>query len=358
MLTAVFWRKKLLPYIRKSNVIAARQVLLTFVPFVALWIGYAYFVEISNWWAIAFLIPVTLFILRMFVLMHDCGHGSLFRSRRANQVVGFVLGVFTGMPQYVWSKNHAFHHNTNGDWVKYGGVFNIMTTDQYACLPKSKQKLYWLFRQPAILLPAGFLYILFNPRFNWIVGNLAMFFKIVRPLMTLNFSKSVDVAKKWQTKYWKGKKDYLHMTYNNVALISIWIVMSLLIGTGDFFLLYITSVSLAGSIGILMFAVQHNFEDSYATDTVNVNHYKAALEGTSMLVLPNFLNWFTANIAYHHLHHLSTAIPNYRLAACHQEWEHLFTDIKRVHLSELLTTFNYQLWNPEKQKLVLTKQIS
>jgi omega-6 fatty acid desaturase (delta-12 desaturase) len=108
----------------------------------------------------------------------------------------------------------------------------------------------------------------------------------------------------------------------------------------------------------LAFAIQHNFEDAYATDTEQVNHYRAAFEGTSMLVLPKVLNWFTADIAYHHVHHLSTAIPNYNLKACHKEYESLFADVKRVYLSELMTTFDYKLWDPEKQKVVSIEALS
>lgn len=352
MLTPGFWRKKLPPFFQKSNAIATRQVLLTLIPFALLWVAYVYLIKVSYWYAVPIVVVVSFFILRMFVLMHDCGHGSLFKSQRVNNIVGFALGVLTGMPQFVWSKSHAFHHKTNGDWVKYGGVFNIMTTNQYAKLCKKKQRNYRLARHPAILSLAGFFYVLFNPRFNWILGNITMLAKIIRPLLTLNFSKSIETARKWETKYWKAKKDYLHMTYNNIVLIPIWIIMCMTIGTGEFFLLYVTSVSLAGSMGILFFAIQHNFEDAYATDTAQVNHYKAALEGTSMLVLPKVLNWFTADIAYHHVHHLSTAIPNYRLKACHKEYEDLFAGVKRIYLSELFTTFDYKLWDPEKQKVV------
>jgi acyl-lipid omega-6 desaturase (Delta-12 desaturase) len=347
-----FWREKLLPYTVKSNKIGARQVLLTVVPFILLWVGCVYCVEISRWFAVPFIVLISLFIMRAFVLMHDCGHGSLFESKRANQLVGFLLGVMTGMPQFVWSKNHAYHHNTNGDWKKYGGVFNIISTDQFAQLSEAKQRRYWLFRQPLILLPAGFFYVIFNPRFNWAVGTLTMLARIIYPLVTFNFSSALSVARKWETKYWKGKKDYLHMTYNNLVLLTIWFVMCKAIGTGEFFLIYVPSTSLAASIGILLFTIQHNFEGSYATDTARVNHYRAAIEGTSMLDCPKILNWFTADIAYHHLHHLSVAIPNYRLAACHKEFESLFVNVKRIHFRQALTTFNYQLWDPGQQKVV------
>lgn len=348
----VFWREKLAPYTVKSNAIGTRQVLLTLIPFMLLWAGYVATVEYSYWVFVPFCIAISLFILRFFVLMHDCGHGSLFENKRANQVVGFFLGVITGMPQFVWSKNHAHHHATNGDWVKYGGVFNIITTEKFAQLTPKQQRNYWLFRQPLILIPAGLFYVLVNPRVNWLLGNILMIGKILKPALRFNFSEAAATARKWECKYWKGKRDYWHMTYNNVVLISIWILMSQLIGTAEFFLLYVTSTSLAGSIGILVFTIQHNFEDSYATDTARVNPYRAALEGTSMLVLPKIFNWFTADIAYHHIHHISVAVPNYQLEACHKALEPLFTGVRRIYLSEVFSTFDYQLWDAEKEMVV------
>src|SRR5690606_26137876 len=116
---------------------------------------------------------------------------------------------------------------------------------------------------------------------NWMAGNITMLFKIVRPLLTFNVAESIRVAKEWKTKYWKGKEDYLHMTANNIVLLSLWVVMCLLIGTSEFFLLYVISTSLAGSMGILGFTIQHNFEGSYATNSERVNYCKAALEGSS-----------------------------------------------------------------------------
>ena len=347
-----FWRERLLPFIGKSDAIGTRQVLLTVVPFILLWVGYAATVQTSRWFVIPFAALLTLFILRSFVLMHDCGHGSLFKSRRLNQFGGFLFGVITGMPQFVWSKNHTYHHNTNGDWVKYGGVFNILSTEQFEVLTEKQKRKYWLFRQPLILIPAGFFYVLFNPRFNWMLGNLTMLVKVARPFLSFRFAEAVEIAKKWETKYWKGKKDYAHMTYNNLALLSLWAIMCAVMGPGDFFLLYVISTSLAGSVGILLFTIQHNFEGSYATDTARVCHYKAALHGTSMLVLPKWLNWFTADIAYHHVHHLSVAIPNYRLEACHKEFESLFSGVQRVYCRDLLSTFKYQLWDSEQEKVV------
>ncbi len=347
-----FWRDKLMPYTKKSNAIAYRQVFLTLLPFALLWVAYSHFVKQSLWYALPFALITSLFILRSFVLMHDCGHKAMFQSQQANKFFGFLFGVVTGMPEAVWSKNHAYHHKTNGDWVKYGGVFSIITTDKYKELTDKQKRNYWLFRQPLILIPAGFFYVLFFPRFNWIVGHFAMLYKILKPLITFKFSEASAVAKKWETKFWKSKDDYKHMTYNNLTLLAIWALMIQWLGAAEFFTMYVISTSLSGSFGILLFTIQHNFEDSYATDSERVNYCKAALEGTSMLILPRTLNWFTAGIAYHHIHHLSVAIPNYNLQACHEAYEDLFKDVKRAYMSDLLGTFEYQLWDPELQKVV------
>lgn len=346
------WSKRLRPYTQTSNWIATRQVLLTLIPIALLWLAYAYLAKTSLLFFIPIALVMSLFLLRSFVLMHDCGHYSLFRTRRANQTVGFILGVMTGMPQYVWAKNHNYHHKTNGDWDSYGGVFNIITTDEYAKLSERQKKNYWRFRQPIILIPAGFFYVLFFPRVNWLIGHFVMCYKILRPLVTLHFSEAIEVVRKWETKYWKTKKDYQHMTYNNIALFAIWVAMSAWIGALPFFLLYVVSTSLCGSMGILAFTIQHNFENSYATDSARVDPCQAALEGTSMLVLPKVLNWFTADIAYHHLHHLSVAIPNYNLEACHNEFQEFFKDVTRIHLSDFMSTFEYQLWDPKLEKIV------
>lgn len=239
--------------------------------------------------------------------------------------------------------------------VKYGGVFNILSTDQYQKLSLRKKKIYWIFRQPLILIPAGF--FLCSIQSSIQLDNWTHFYccKTLKSLLTLHFTQAIHTVREWKTPYWKGKKDYMHMTYSICTLIAVWIAMCNAIGTLEFFLLYISSTSLAGSVGILIFTIQHNFEDSYATDTDKVNHYRAALEGTSILILPKFLNWFTADIAYHHLHHLSASIPNYRLAYCHKDYELLFASVKRLHLRDVLTTFEFQLWDRNKQKAVSRK---
>lgn len=284
--------------------------------------------------------------------MHDCGHGSLFSSNRANKVIGYLLGVITGMPQYVWSKHHAYHHRTNGDWEKYHGPLNIISTKEYTALSDKKQRNYRLFRHIAIAPIAGFFYILFNPRYNWLVGSIKLIFDIARSMVFQSKTDTLKTIKECNSKYWKTPKEFLHMTYNNIALLSLWYVMCSFIGVFNFFIVYTIALSLAGGLGLIAFTVQHNFENSYASDTARVEYFRASLEGTSYLKLSPILNWFTADIAYHHIHHLSTAIPNYRLASCHKDLKGLFTKVKRITLSEIPKSLKYILWDRDRQKIV------
>jgi len=156
----------------------------------------------------------------------------------------------------------------------------------------------------------------------------------------------------FKTRYWNSRKEYWHMFWNNVVLLSAWALMCWAIGASLFFAIYAISVSLAGGAGILLFTVQHNFEHAYAADTERWDYDTGAIDGTSFLVLPRWLNWFTANIAYHHVHHLSAKIPNYRLVQCHEENAELFAAVRRVRLSEIYRSLQCLLWDKQAQRIV------
>lgn len=290
--------------------------------------------------------------------MHDCGHAALFDSARTNKIFGYLLGVITGMPQFVWSKHHAYHHTTNGNWEKYKGPMNIITAKEYLALPEKKQKRYWMARHPSLLFIGGFYYVLFNPRFTWIVGSIKVFFNIFKSLIPGSSLKTKEVLTKWEAQYWKTPKEYRHMTYNNLALLSLWVLMANWLGAGSFFSFYALTLAISGGLGILFFTMQHNFEHSYATNTLQVDYYQAAIEGTSYLKLPSWLNWCTADIAYHHIHHLSTSVPNYRLKACHNDLKEHFTKVRRINLKEIPKSSKYLLWDTEKQALVSLAELS
>ena len=309
-------------YANPENFAGFVQVLNTLLPLAALWYAVALSAEVSYWLTAGLTLLIALFLVRAFVLMHDCGHGSLFRSGWLNRSFGFLLGVVTGMPQYVWSQHHAFHHSTNGNWAKYRGPFVVDTADEYAAMSEGRRRRYRLLRRIPLLPLHAFIYVLVMPRYNWLMGK------------------------------WSTVLERRHMTWNNVALLGIWIAMSLAIGPALFFAVYVASVSLATAVGIAVFTVQHNFEGSYASGDEGWDYHEAAIHGTSFLVLPAWVGWFTANIAYHHIHHLSARIPNYRLAECHAAYQDLFVEVPRIRLREVPRALEYILWDTRARRIV------
>ncbi len=339
-----------------SNTAASIQLVNTLVPYVVLFYFAMESVTVSYWLTAGLTVLLALFTLRLFVLLHDCGHNSLFRGPTLNKMFGFILGVFCGMPQYVWSNHHAYHHATNGNWNKYRGALSILSTEEFARLSPRQQRIYRYSRNILNAPVAGFLYFIFNPRYTWLLGSLK-FIAFVLSTKATHFDKPLrEIAAQFKTKYWKTSKEYWHMFGNNVVLLSLWGVAIGHFGAVTFFAVYIISMSLAGAAGLILFTVQHNFEGSYASDDAHWNYYQAALDGTSYLVFPKIINWFTADIAYHHIHHLSAQIPNYNLARAHKENSHLFEGVRRIKLTEITDAMRYILWDTAGQKLVSLRQ--
>jgi len=308
------------------------------------------------WLAAGSIFLLSLFIVRIFMLMHDCGHKSLFKTQKYNTVGGFFTGVFVGMPQYVWSQHHNYHHSTNGNWEKYRGPLNILSVNEFSKLTSGKQKKYSIGRN-ILLAPLGaFMYFIFNPRFNWMLGSFLFAFSVIRKKFqtpSITFSSIISAQ---ESRFWKTTKEYLHMTLNNITLLTIWLAASWYFGAAVFFTVYIISLSLAGAAGLIIFTLQHNFEDSYAADTEHWDYYQGALKGTSFFTFPKVANWFGADIVYHHIHHLSASIPNYNLAEAHKEYAHLFEDIKKIRLRDVVNEFKYILWDEKNQKIISIAQ--
>lgn len=339
-------------YAHSNNIAGLMQILTTLMPMGLLWWAAVKVASISLWLVVLVGVGITLLTLRTLVLMHECGHGSLFNSGWLNRAVGFILGVITGMPQYVWSQHHDYHHSTNGNWEKYRGALTTPSVKEFSGWSQSQQRLYLLTRHIAMAPLGGFIYLLFNPRFTWLKGSIQFLLHVV-----MNKAKQPNVAwsehaATFKTRYWKTRREYWHMFWNNVVLFIVWITMSALVGTGLFFAVYIATVSIAGGAGIVLFTVQHNFEHAYAVNSTEWDYDRGAIEGTSFLILPRWLGWCTANIAYHHIHHLSAKIPSYSLAACHNEYAHLFTGVKRVKLFEVHAALKCLLWDEQSRRII------
>jgi omega-6 fatty acid desaturase (delta-12 desaturase) len=328
------------------------QVLMTFGALALLWWGAAASLRVSIWLTAAIIPLISLFTLRVFALMHDCGHGSLFRSTGLNRAFGFALGVVAGMPQYVWSRNHAYHHVHNGNWDAYRGPYTTLSVDEYAALTLTQQRLYRVKCSMACAPIAGFIYLIFNPRYTWMRGSLELLWQVARGKLAQPRVPLRELAAAHLPRYCKSWKEYRHMSFNNIVLLSVWVVMCSVMGTAAFFGVYLISLSLAGAAGIVLFTVQHNFPGSHASDAPRWDHDAAAISGTSFLVLPRWLNFFTASIGYHHVHHLSSRIPNYCLIRCHDQYQHLFKDVTRVKLPQVSAALKCILWDTRAQQII------
>jgi omega-6 fatty acid desaturase (delta-12 desaturase) len=344
-------------YAGRSDMKAAIQCLNTLVPYFLLFYFAMQSLTSFSWAVSAILIFVlSLFIVRIFMLMHDCGHKSLFKTQWLNTVWGFITGVLVGMPQYVWSQHHNYHHSTNGNWEKYRGPLNILSVAEYEKLPPGKQKFYSRSRN-ILLAPLGaFMYFIFNPRVNWVLGSIKFLFDVLGNKINNPGTLLKTLISEQKSRFWKSGMEYLHMTLNNIALLSIWGAASWYFGAATFFTIYIVSLSLAGAAGIIVFTTQHNFEGSYASNSKEWDYYLGAQKGSSFFTFPKVINWFGADIAYHHIHHLSARIPNYNLARCHREYASMFEEVTRLRLRDIPKSFKFILWDEKGQRIISVAQ--
>ncbi|HBG31881.1 MAG TPA: fatty acid desaturase [Gammaproteobacteria bacterium] len=337
---------------RASDWLGMMHVGVTLVPLALLWWIVSFAGSQSSALVVLSTLLIGLFILRCFALMHDCGHGSLFKCRALNRWFGFLFGVLSGMPQHVWSRHHQYHHATNGNWSRYRGPLATLSVDEYAALTPAQQQSYARARRLRMAPLAGLLYVVVNPRLTWLLGTVSLVNHVVRRKRSDPGASIRDHVRAFRSRHWSTSAEYRHMTLNNLTLFAVWGAMCAWIGPWLFASVYLSSTSLAGAVGIVLFTVQHNFEHSYAAGDEGWDYDRSAIHGTSYLVLPAWLNWFTANIGYHHVHHLCARIPCYRLAACHAENATLFRDVRRLRLSDVLPSLEYLLWDTNAQRII------
>src|SRR5215831_8945408 len=220
-----------LEHARAEDIRGLTQVLMTLALLALVWWAALLSVNVSLWLTAASILLISLFSLRVFALMHECGHGSLFRTARLNRGFGFLLGVVSGMPQYVWSRHHSYHHATNGNWEKYRGLYTTLSVDEYAAMTGSRQRLYRHKCSIAFAPFAGLIYVIFNPRLTWLKGSVGLLSHIVkRKIAQPNLSMKAH-ATSFDTRYWRSDKEYWHMFWNNVVLLSAWGVLCWAFGT-------------------------------------------------------------------------------------------------------------------------------
>ncbi|MDB9528603.1 fatty acid desaturase [Oscillatoria sp. CS-180] len=337
---------------KRDNVRAAFQILNTLGPYIFLWFLAAEATKFSIFLLPPVVLLLVLFSLRCFSLMHDCGHYSLFESKKVNRVVGFILGLVNAIPQYWWSRDHAFHHKTNGDWERYRSIGDFLSTIEFAQLSPFDQKLYGILRHPWMIFPGGFFYLAFKPRLILIDETFRFIAHAVSCWRKNSAMTRSEIIRTYKPQNWTTAGEFWDVLLNNVCVISSWILLCRWLGTGFFLGTYSVVLMLSAAIFICVFFVQHNFEGAYAHKTEGWDYLQGAIEGSSYLDIPEILKWFTADISYHSIHHLSEKIPNYNLRACHQRNHHLLTQTKTIRIRDMLACSKLILWDSEDDRLV------
>jgi omega-6 fatty acid desaturase (delta-12 desaturase) len=312
-------RKGMARYRHKSWSRAGFELLATGIPasfFYALGIAAA---GAANYAAMLLLAALTaIFVVRLFIIQHDCGHASFFPSRKANDILGFILGVVTLTPYQCWRRYHAMHHAHSGNLDERGfGDIRTLTVAEYRKLPRVRRALYRAYRHPLVLFGIGpFLFFLVRQRLTYYIP-----------------------------KDWRAERRSVHLTNICLAIIIASIAAS---GGGARFLLFHAPVSLAASgLGVWLFYVQHQFPESYWRKKEDWSHAHAGLLGASHYDLPAMARWLTANIGLHHIHHLDSSIPSYNLHACFNGHLALHCS-RRVTLRQSLSNARLKLWDEDQ----------
>ncbi len=316
------WEKVLRAYAGADTRKSLIQLVLTAGLFVAFYGGALYGVIQGAWLALLLTVPAAAFLVRLFMIQHDCGHRCFFRSRRANDWVGSVIGVLTLTPHTYWRVAHALHHATSGNLDRRGvGDIAVLTVSEYRSLTRRHQFLYRLYRHPLVLFGLGPLY-----------------------LFVLKFRLPLDVLR-------LRKRTLPGVLLTDAAIAAVILAMGLTFGFADFLLVQVPVTLLASLAGIWLFFVQHQFATTYWAHEGEWNFHRAALTSASHYVLPRWLGWLTADIGIHHVHHLCGVIPNYRLRNCLRDHPELAA-INRLTLRQSLRCVRLALWDEKRQRLV------
>src|SRR5882757_6812912 len=296
------------------------QVINSFVPYALLWFAMVRAQAVSYWLMFPIAILAAGFLVRIFIIFHDCGHGSFFKTQRANNATGAVAGLLLLTPFRHWRWQHALHHGTAGDLDRRGsGDIWTLTVEEYLQSTRGRRFAYRLARNPLVLF-------VFAPLFVFV----------------LDHRFAVSAAS-------KRERESVHRT--NWALLGVTLLMCAMIGLKALLLIQLTVLAFAGALGFWLFYVQHQFEGSYWARSKHWNYTAAALQGSSFYKLPRILQWFTGNIGFHHIHHLNPRIPNYHLQLCH-EGDPFFKTIKPVTLLASLKSLTFRLWDEQNNEFV------
>jgi omega-6 fatty acid desaturase (delta-12 desaturase) len=321
------WMKVLSAYCDPDPKRSIFEFAVSIVPFTLLWVAQLICVQRGMWWGMVLTIPTAMFLVRLFMIQHDCGHGSYFRSKRANNALGRFIGVLTLTPYDYWRLTHAEHHASTSNLDRRGmGDVDTLTVDEYRALPRGKRLAYRFKRHPLVMLGLGPIYVF-----------------VLRHRLPLGLIK-------------RGEAPWLSTMLTNLAIAGLIVGVGESVGYGTLLTVQVPLTLMSAAMGIWLFYVQHQFETTYWAHDEEWSFYAGSLLGSSHYELPPILRWFTANIGVHHVHHLVSRIPCYRLGDTVKDHPELRA-MSRLTLRQSVGCFRLALWDEAKQRLVSFRDV-
>ncbi len=319
------WGRRLAAYKIPSNGQAVLEILYTVVPLALLWAAMWWSISISYWLTLAICLVASGFLVRAFIIQHDCGHGALFTNKSVNDWVGRVFGVLTFTPYDDWRREHALHHAGSGNLDRRGfGEISTLTVEEYKALSKKKQFSYWLYRNPITLFVIG-------PAYQFLFRQ------------------------RWHTGKTKNNMPIYSTHFTNLGMLAFALLMIWLMGWEAYLMIQIPLIVMTATIGVWLFYVQHQFDDTYWEYEREWKREEAALHGSSYYDLPQPLQWLSGNIGIHHVHHISSQIPFHILPKVIKKYPEL-TGIGRLTLWESFKCVPLTLWDEQSKKLISFKK--
>lgn len=322
------WIQTLARYREPNHARSILEIAITVGPLVGLWTMAWALYYVGYWWlSLLIAVPAAGFLVRSFMIQHDCGHGAFFRFRAANDWVGRIIGVLTLTPYDFWRRTHAVHHASSGNLDQRGlGDIDTLTVREYLARSKWGRLCYRLYRHPIVMFGVGPAYLF-----------------ILQQRLPIGMLRG-------------GWKPWLSTMATNFALAAIVATLIWFVGIGPLLLVYLPTTLIAGSIGVWLFYVQHQFDPTFWARTSDWTFQDAALYGSSYYHLPGVLRWFTANIGMHHVHHLCSRIPYYRLPRALRDHPEL-RGINRLTMLESFRCVRLALWDEHERRLISFREL-
>ncbi len=313
------WQPLVVKYAKPDLARSLWQVANTLIPYFVLWGLMIWSIKISYWITLGLAVPAAGFLMRAFIIFHDCGHGSFFKSKKANDFLGRITGFLNFTPYYRWRHDHALHHATSSNLDRRGtGDVYTMTVKEYLAAPWWKKIAYRIMRNPFALLGVG-------------------------PLLVFVITQRIPLPS-------HGRRERASVWWTNISLAVVITLMCWLIGWKTYLMIQLPIIMISSTIGIWLFYVQHNFDPTYWDNNEGWEFTKAGLQGSSFYKLPLILQWFSGNIGFHHIHHLSAKIPNYNLPKCY--YENPLFHVKPLTIRASLKSLSLRLYDEEQKMLI------